>query len=265
MEELQGRSCQCQDKEHIRQFISTLCNPPFGSQIRLVLADAPRQGFGKVRGTYGVVTGASSFLIGVLKRSERCFLDYGYLFEAAILDITSLGLGTCWMGGTFDRTFFSEMAQPLPDEIIPSMSPVGVIAQKRSPIDTMFALTAGSRKRKPWSSLFFQDSFGSPLHEGAAQSYALPLEMIRLAPSASTKQPWRIVMNETGFPFFLARTFGYSMLFKDVDLQGIDLGIAMFHFEQTIEELGLQGSWSVLPPGITPLPARTEYVVSWVI
>lgn len=253
-----------EDKEHIRAFMANLDNPPFGSQVRFVLADTPRQGFGTVRGTYGVVTGASSFLIGVLRPSKQCFMDYGYLFEAAILDVTSLGLGTCWMGGTFDRTFFSEMAQPQANEIIPTMSPVGIIARKRSPIDTMFVLTAGSRKRKPWSSLFFRDSFDSPLHEDAAGPYALPLEMVRLAPSASNKQPWRILMNETGFHFYLARTFGYSMLFKEVDLQGIDLGIAMFHFEQTAQELGLQGSWSVFPPDITSLPARTEYVVSWV-
>jgi nitroreductase len=253
------------DKEYIRAFISGLEKPPFGSQVRFILAEAPRQGLGRVRGTYGVITGAKSFLVGVLTHSDMGFEDYGYLYEAAILFITSLDLGTCWMGGTFNRTFFAEVAQPQGSEIIPTISPVGIIAQNRSLIDTMFVLTAGSRARKPWAALFYKDLFSSPLSEDAAGPFALPLEMVRLAPSASNRQPWRIVMNEKGFHLYLARTFGYGILFRDIDLQRIDMGIAMFHFERTALELGLKGAWHVEDPGISPLPSSTEYVVSWVL
>ena len=252
------------NKEDIRTFISGLDNPPFGSQVRFVFADAGGQSLGRVRGTYGVVTGASSFLVGALKPSGKAFEDYGYLFEALILSITSLGLGTCWMGGTFDRTFFSDMAQLNEGEIIPTISPVGIIAQRRNLIDTMFVLTASSRARKAWSSLFFKDTFNSPLREDTAGPFALPLEMVRLAPSSSNRQPWRIVMNAQGFHFYLTRTFGYRILFGDTDLQRIDMGIAMFHFERTAIELGLQGSWRIQDPGLSFLPSMTEYVVSWV-
>jgi hypothetical protein len=253
------------DKESIRAFISGIEKPPFGSEVRFILADAPGQGFGRVRGTYGVVTGASSFLVGVLKPSNKGFEDYGYLYEAAILYITSLGLGTCWMGGTFSRTLFSDMAQPQKGQIIPSISPVGIIADNRSLIDTMFVFTAGSRARKQWASLFFKESFSSPLGEDAAGPFALPLEMVRLGPSASNRQPWRIVMDDKGFHLYLSRTFGYGLLFRDVDLQRIDMGIAMFHFERTALELGLKGSWLIQDPGISPVPSSTEYVVSWVL
>ena len=253
------------DKESIRAFISGIEKPPFGSQVRFILTDAPGQGFGRVRGTYGVVTGASSFLVGVLNRSTMGFEDYGYLYEAAILYITSLGLGTCWLGGSLNRTLFSDMAQTQQEEMIPTISPVGIIAEKRNLIDTMFVFTAGSRARKPWTSIFFKDSFSSPLGEDAAGTFALPLEMVRLAPSASNRQPWRIVMNDQGFHLYLSRTFGYEVLFRDVDLQRIDMGIAMFHFERTALELGLKGSWQIQDPGISPAPSSTQYVVSWVL
>lgn len=98
------------DKERMRSFLSGLDCPPFGSAVRIVLADAPGQGLGRVKGTYGVITGASTFLIGVLRPSEGGHEDFGYLFEAAVLAATSLGLGTCWMGGTFSRGFFADMA-----------------------------------------------------------------------------------------------------------------------------------------------------------
>lgn len=250
-------------REHISNFLNHLDTPPFDSRVRLLLVDSPQKAFGKVLGTYGVVTGASSFLIGALKHSHRCYIDYGYLFEAAILEITSLGLGTCWMGGTLSRSFFADMARLQPGETIPTISPVGFIAEKRNLIDAMFVLGAGSRSRKPWDTLFFDCTFEKPLNPKDAGPFELPLKMVRLAPSASNRQPWRVVMDDKGLHFFLARTLGYKLMFKDVDLQGIDMGIAMLHFEQSVREQGLTGLWKVLNPSISSLPGRSEYVVSW--
>jgi hypothetical protein len=49
-----------------------------------------------------------------------------------------------------------------------------------------------------------------------------------------------------------------------VDLQRLDLGIAMSHFELTARELGLGGRWEKRPTSLSPLPERTEYVQSWI-
>ena len=43
-----------------------------------------------------------------------------------------------------------------------------------------------------------------------------------------------------------------------------DMGIAMSHFELTARELGLCGLWEKMPPSLSPLPERTEYVRSWI-
>lgn len=252
-----------QDKEWIRSFIAGLDCPPFGSAVRLVLADAPGQGMGRVRGTYGVVTGAATFLVGVIRPSEGSFEDFGYLFEAVVLAVTSLGLGSCWMGGTFSRGFFADIARIEEGEIVPAISPVGIAAHRRTLVDRLFMLGAGSRARKPFAELFFHDAFGSTLPGDCAGPYALPLEMVRLAPSASNRQPWRVVVKDGVLHFYLTRTAGYGLLFGGIDLQRIDMGIAMCHFEQTAREQGLTGGWKISDPGISPLPPRTEYVVSW--
>lgn len=253
-----------QDKERIRSLLSGLGCPPFGSTVRLVLADASAQGMGRVKGTYGVVTGASTFLIGVLRPSEGGYEDFGYLFESAILAMTSLGLGTCWMGGTFSRGLFADMARLEAGEVIPAISPVGLSADRRSMVDRLFVFTAGSRSRKPFSELFFLDGFESKRKNDFAGAYALPLEMVRLGPSSSNRQPWRVVMRDGSLHFYLSRTRGYALLFGEVDLQRVDMGIAMCHFELAARELGLPGSWKITDPGISPLPPMTEYVVSWV-
>ena len=57
---------------------------------------------------------------------------------------------------------------------------------------------------------------------------------------------------------------GYDKLIKAVDLQRLDLGIAMSHFELTARELGLVGRWEKTPPSFSRLPERTEYVQSWI-
>jgi hypothetical protein len=49
-----------------------------------------------------------------------------------------------------------------------------------------------------------------------------------------------------------------------VDLQRLDMGIAMSHFELTARELGLSGRWENIPPRLSPLAEKTEYVWSWI-
>jgi hypothetical protein len=47
------------------------------------------------------------------------------------------------------------------------------------------------------------------------------------------------------------------------DMQRIDMGIAMCHFEITAEELGLAGRWQVDEPAIFQPDELTEYLVTW--
>lgn len=98
--------------------------------------------------------------------------------------------------------------------------------------------------------------------------YAIPLEMARLAPSASNKQPWRVVKDGSRWHFYLQRTSGYQerrlVKFSTVaDLQRIDMGIAMCHFDLSARELGLQGHWKVDEPKIDKPDELTDYIASW--
>ena len=252
-----------EEKDLALSFISGLDAPPFGSRVRFVVVEADRSRGKRPQGTYGVVTGASTFLVGILTPAEKGFEDFGYLFEATVLFITSQGLGTCWMGGTFDRSFFSGMTRLAGGEFVPAISPIGIPSEKRSLVDNAFVMTAGSKRRKPWGDIFFRDAFGNCLEEASAGPYGQSLEMVRLAPSASNKQPWRVVQKHGRFHFYLTRALGYRRFFSQADLQRIDMGIAMFHFEQSAREAGLSGTWEDSDPEISALPPRTEYVISW--
>ena len=149
---------------------------------------------------------------------------------------------------------------------MPAISPLGYPTPKRSVTDSIIRWSAGSRNRRPWHQLFFHESFEMALTDEVAGRYLDPLEMLRLGPSASNRQPWRVVKEQGRdvFHFYLRRSKGYDKLIQAVDLQRIDMGIAMSHFELTARELGLGGRWEQMWPSLSPLPERTEYVRSWI-
>lgn len=128
---------------------------------------------------------------------------------------------------------------------------------------------AGSNFRRPPEELFFDAAFGAPLPPGDAGAYAGILEAVRWAPSASNRQPWRVVRTSAGWHFFLERTQGYGKgtlifaLLKIADLQRIDLGIAMCHFELAAREAGLPGTWVADDPGPAAPGAGVEYTATW--
>jgi len=187
--------------------------------------------------------------------------------EKIILCATDIGLGTCWLGGTFTKSGFAQKISAAEGELVPAVTSVGYIAQRGGLEDGMRRFV-GADHRLPRENLFFREKFGSPLSPDEAGVYSVPLEMVRLGPSASNKQPWRIVKEGRLWHFYLRRTKGYGNSFTFrllglADLQRVDMGIAMSHFELTAGELGLKGTWAVREPDIEKPDSATEYTASW--
>ncbi|MFO8112110.1 MAG: nitroreductase family protein [Desulfosalsimonadaceae bacterium] len=249
-------------KEQVLQFASTLGSPPFGSAVRFEIVDLDLKFTGKVYGTYGVIKGAETFLACIVKKGPGDMEDAGYLFEQVILFATAMGLDTCWMGASFSRSLFSDKMALASDEMIPVVSPMGYKAGRPSIMDVVFHVSAGAKKRKSRSDLFFHRTWDAPLEKKDAGSLDVPLEMVRLAPSAVNKQPWRLLLDEDGVHFFLMRTNGFKRMFA-VDLQRIDMGIAMCHFELAAVEEGVIGRWKKGNSGPPPAADGMEYIASW--
>jgi hypothetical protein len=190
--------------------------------------------------------------------------DYGYCMEKNILLATRLGLGTCWLGGTFNRGASALRIRKRDDEVVPAITPVGYPQDRKSILDHAVRFFAKSNNRKAWEELFFCEDTQNPLSVGLAGDYAQPLECVRLGPSASNRQPWRVGMEKDGnvFHFYVKRTPGYAGRYPDVSLQDVDMGIAMFHFEAGLQGEGQKGSWQIVPQ--PPAQKGLEYVVSWV-
>jgi hypothetical protein len=167
------------------------------------------------------------------------------------------------LGGTFKRSGFADKISINEGELLPVISPIGYPREKRSVVDRMFRYVAASDKRKPWKELFYLHDTDNFLDNQNSGKFNTPLECVRMAPSASNKQPWRIIKGkgQDAIHFYLKRTPGYENIVKDIKLQNVDMGIAMCHFELSAIELGLKGGWSVNDPQIKP--DGMEYIVSW--
>lgn len=243
---------------------------PLGTRLRFTLVAAAEGDSRALRGlgTYGLIRNPAGFLIGAAGPGARNLEDFGYGLEAIILYATGLGLGTCWLGGNFTKSSFARRIAAAETEIVPAVASVGYPAENsrgRDPLRRM----ARSDTRLPWDALFFRGGFDTPLGPADAGAYATPLEMLRLAPSASNHQPWRIVQKDGCYHFYLQRTPGYGpgspafILFNIADLQRVDMGIAMCHFELTARELGLAGAWTVREPPLVKPAGAPQYVVTW--
>jgi len=252
-------------KQEILNLLQSTSGCPLGNKVRFMLIDFSEMDKDEVRnlGTYGFISGAKLYIVSAIKDDVSAFVDLGYCFEKVILKATNLDLGTCWMGGTFKRANFAERINISEDEIVPAISPVGYARDRRSIREKTLRRFANSNQRKPWEELFFDGDLNTPLLKDSAGLYAVPLECVRIGPSASNNQPWRVIAQKQqgAFHFCLKRTRGYDKFNRKIDLQLIDVGIAMCHFELSAREKGLSGIWEVVKPELDM--GNTEYVVTW--
>lgn len=254
----------------LQRYIDSLPSGPFGSKPRFKIVAASLDDPAALRGlgTYGFIHGASAFLVGASIPVGFYLEDFGFLMEDIILAATSLGLGTCWLGGSFTRSSFEKRISKLPGEEIPAVTAMGLIGNQNEARNGLIRRKVGAHSRRPWERMFWENEFGNPLSKTKAGKYAVALEMVRLGPSASNKQPWQIVRIGTEWHFYIRRTEGYRLgainkSLKIADLQRADMGIAMCHFELTCRELGLSGKWTQSNPNLEVQSQLVEYVVTW--
>ena len=218
-------------------------------------------------GTYGFIKGAAGFIVGAVEPGPRDMEDYGHGLEQAVLAATDLGLGTCWLGGSFTKSSFARKIGATRSETVPAVVALGYAAPGSRA--GRVRQRAGSERRLPPEQLFWDGKPGEVLALSNAAGYAEVLEAVRWAPSASNKQPWRLIRAAETWHFCLQRTKGYGKgsavfsLLRLADLQRVDMGIAMCHFELASREHGLVGGWALDQPAFDAPPAGLEYTASW--
>ncbi len=206
---------------------------PFGNKIQLSyheLSEKNEETNQKI-GTYGFIKNGHTFIAGKCNNQFEALVDFGYLFEILILRLTELKLGTVWLGGTFNRNFFDYMIES--SEVVPAITPIGYPSDKKSMCEKIIRRFAKGDSRKPFSEMFYQDDFDHPV--SPETEFKDVLTLLQVAPSASNKQPWRILIHDGILSLFLDRTpdYGKSLPY---DIQALDMGIACAHLEVGLKD-----------------------------
>lgn len=234
--------------DKIQEYIDNITNP-FNRKVCIEILKPNNYQTNKL-GTYGVIKNPSYFLVAYCEDKPFALEALGYAFEKVILYCTSLNLGTVWLGGTFNKSKFAKAVNLKEGYILPVVSPVGYPGLRRSPIG--FLIGSNHNKREPFSKLFSRNDFYTPMSKKQAGIYGDALEAVRLAPSSMNCQPWRVVYNDEGIHF-------YKTASKDINK--IDMGIALCHFDSVLEDQRVKGRFKIINPNIK---TDYEYVISWI-
>ena len=241
-------------KQKILNYMKDIENP-FGIPVEFKFLDAKEHGL-----VCPVVSGTDLYVGGKIKNVSNASLAFGYSFECFVLYVQALGLGTVWLGGTMNRPAFESAMELDENEMMPCASPIGYVAKKMSMREGMMRKAIKADERLPFEELFYDATMQKPLSKENAGCLKEPLEMVRLAPSAVNKQPWRVVVKDNYVHFYLKHSKGFEKE-SNLDMQMIDMGIALCHFALAAKECGLDIEFNQVDPNLQFLDM--EYIASY--
>ncbi|MBN1197387.1 MAG: nitroreductase family protein [Candidatus Aminicenantes bacterium] len=222
--------------------------------LRLALFDAAelRRRNLFTTGTYGMIRRPAAYLAGITApASTRDWLEFGRVMQSTLMLATYLDIQSCWIGGVFDRRTCGRILDLSAEEKVPAVVALGLAAGRRTLRDRLVRWSSGKGARRPIEELCFHHRWGDSFDPSRRTDLAPLLENLRRAPSASNRQPWRVVVRENQLDLYLVRTPGYQRLVPAVDLQAIDMGIAASHLEWSARERGIKMSWGDPPPQVS--------------
>ncbi len=184
--------------------------------------------FSKLSKSYGMFKGVKNYILLIGKKGPDVKERLGYYGEKLVLLATQLGLGTCWVGGTFDRTIGDLYVQP--DEVFSGVITIGNVEKDKSLKEKLIS-RATHRKTKETGEMMKA--------EGEVPEWFLEgMRAVQKAPSAMNVQP-------VTFTYQKGIVSAYASS-ENHGFEKMDLGIAKLHFE-----IGAGGgAWELKDKGI---------------
>lgn len=226
-------------KEHesLDRLLSNLNGDYMG--VRMSFLESPfEEVFQSSIGPYGKITGAPSCLAIIINEQySRVYERAGFLGQKIVLEATSLGLSTCWVGGSFDDVIAAKNLGVMNKEKVIAVIPIGY-ARKN------FSLTEKMMNQMPDFILKMDKTEivnGKEL-ENCPSWIATVIQAAQKAPSVRNRQPWR---------FFIGDDYSIKISVDEINEpttvpKQIDCGIVMAHVDITTKYLGINGVWEYL-------------------
>lgn len=216
----------------------------FTEGVRIVLVSEPPDNLYKgAIGPYGKIKGALAYAAFIGDMTDPHVQEkVGYLGEGFILEATANGLGTCWVGGTFNVKVTEQQIGLDAKEKVLAVTPVGYAGKDYGLGEKLVKLIAKSSKRENI------DLCNNFRREEWPDWVKTALEAARIAPSAVNRQPWRFTVEKDSITVLVNSPQNSLHISKR-----LDCGIAMLHLEVGALVKGVQGAWDYLS---SPVVAR---------
>ena len=178
--------------------------------LKLILNEP--SAFGKLRKTYGMFKGVRNYILLIGKTESDVKEKLGYYGEQLVLLATVLGLGTCWVGGTFDRSIGSAYLEA--DETFCGVIVLGNVEEEKSWKERLIS-KATHRKTKTIEEMMKSEG-------EVPEWFQNGMKAVQKAPSAVNAQPVVFTHQQGIVSAYSEGKLGHEK---------IDLGIAKLHFE----------------------------------
>jgi nitroreductase len=211
-----------------------------------------------VMGGYGKLVSARHLLLPRIQGDASVLEDFGYRVEQLVVELTRLGLGSCYIGSlgheaeALDR-FGSPPGERMPAVVVfgfPSTATAGrgfnrmirsAIGADRSLQFDKFVFCRGTARQAAPASSFSKPAELNPFQEKI-------MDALRHAPSAGNSRPWRVVIHEGLAYFCVTQNTPYYRMARAVRLgyHLLDAGIGMANVSLAMAALGREAQWELV-------------------
>lgn len=211
-----------------------------------------------VMGGYGKLVSARHLLLPRVQGEAHILEDFGYRVEQLVVELTRLGLGSCYIGALGHEAEALDRLGSLPGERIPAVVVFGypstatagkgfnrmirsaIGADRRLRFDRFVFCRGTARQAEPGSSL------NDPAELGPFQEKVM--DALRHAPSAGNSRPWRVVIDK-GFAYYcVTQNTPYYRMARAVrwGYHLLDAGIGMANVSLAMAALGREAQWELV-------------------
>lgn len=181
--------------------------------------------------SYGMIKGLSSCIALVGNENIENFKNkVGYYGEMVVLEATNINLGTCWLGGTYDKKECEKYININEGEQLVCVIAIGYTEDSKSFREKLISRL--NKGRKSFDEILIEKDVEVPewVKEG--------INSVIKAPSAINKQP-------VGYSFKDNKVKAYTTK-ENHGFEEVDLGISMLHFQLGAKSKGYNGKWEYI-------------------
>jgi nitroreductase len=210
---------------------------PFPGARADVLTESPDRILRGAVGPYGKVKGAPALIAFTGTMDDPHVQEkLGYTGEGIILEVTAMGLGTCWVGGFFRPKVAASVVGIARNEKVLAVTPVGQAVERPTREEVLMTGFGLNHRRKP-----LRQMVTGLDREIWPRWVETALEAARIAPSAVNRQPWRFHVE----PDCITVSVDSPRINLGISKR-LDCGIAMLHIEVAALASGVGGEWELL-------------------